>query len=316
MENKIREYLSNPSAQMSDDIKDWFIANLSSDKLDSFFISTLPLITIENEENGKREILDMIRKIDSHRRRSRRFAWLAAAASVIACVFAAYSLFHHESPQKWESEYASYGRTKCVTLPDQTRIWLHNDSKLVYPDHFGKERIVYADGEIYAEVSADSRHPFIIETNGTRVKVLGTRFNMSSYREGNNVMLTLLSGKVEMEIPTGTGLISFSLEPGDCIEVDKETGSFSKERIDVNSFKLWTDERTFYFMDVPLKDIVLELQEAFGVRIIVKDDSCLSTHYLAMFINGESLDTILDALNCDKKMTIKKKGETYYIYSR
>lgn len=314
MEKKIREYLSDSSARRSEDVQDWLINNLSSDDMDPFFLSAAESLGIEEEKEGLDETLGLISGLTRQNNKVRGLLWLASVSSAVACLLAVFTLTHREEPQKWESEYVSYGRTKCVTLPDQTRIWLHNDSKLVYPDHFGKERVVFAEGELYAEVSADPKHPFIVDAQGTKVKVLGTRFNMSSYQEGQMVVLSLLSGKVEMEVPTSKNQLTFMLEPGDRIEVNRETGTFSKDRIDVNSFKLWKDERTFYFMDMPLKDIAVELQEAFDVRIIVKDDRCLSTRYLAMFINGESLDTILSALNCDGKMTIENKDNTYYIY--
>ena len=61
----------------------------------------------------------------------------------------------HEPVQKWDAEFASYGHTRDITLPDNTKIWLHNDSRVVFPDHFkGKERTVYADEGVSPEESA------------------------------------------------------------------------------------------------------------------------------------------------------------------
>ena len=316
MKQKIFEYSSSRTSVPDREIVEWLINNLDSPQNDAFFESMLGSFPADDDADGRRSTIEAVAGIAVQTTRARRWktAFTVMAAASLAAVCLVLFANRPEVPQTWSAEYAAYGQTKCVTLSDNTRIWLHNDTKLVFPDHFNGTRTVFADGELYAEVNADKKHPFIIDTKGAKISVFGTQFNLSSYEDGTNIGLTLLSGFVEMDIPAGGGNLHFSLEPGDQLEVDRESGAFSKNRIDVSHYSLWKDSRGFYFHDKPLKDIVPELEEAFGVRIIVKDAGVLSTRYLAAFINNESLDAILGALNCDGKLKIRKMDNTYFIY--
>lgn len=316
MKDRILEYISDKTGTPDKDIAGWLADNLDSEEYDAFFEKVFNCAPEEDDPQGRRSTCALVCGIASSRARAGRWkkACLITATVAVAAVVAILFLIRPESPQQWTAEYASYGQTRIVTLPDNTRIWLHNDSKIVFPDHFNATRTIFADGELYAEVSADRKHPFIISTKAAKVRVYGTRFNLSSYEDGSKVCLTLLSGVVEMDVPAAGGERHFTLEPGDRIEVDRESGAVSQEHIDATSFNLWKDSRRFYFHDKPLKEIVPELEQGFGVRIIVKDSRVLSMRYLAAFVNGESLDAILDALNCDGALRIRKNGDTYYIY--
>ena len=51
-----------------------------------------------------------------------------------------------------------------VVLPDGTIVWLNAESSLRFPTLFtGKERKVYAKGELYFDVKHDDTKPFIVE---------------------------------------------------------------------------------------------------------------------------------------------------------
>lgn len=316
MKQRVIEYLTSRTGVPDRDLAEWLIDNLDSPQNDAFFESTLRSIPVEDDSEGRRTTIETVTSLAVQATRARK--WRTAFAATAVTAISAICLFllttFKDAPQQWSAEYAAYGQTKCVTLSDNTRIWLHNDTKLVYPDHFNGARTVFADGELYAEVNADRKHPFVIDTKGAKISVFGTRFNLSSYEDGTKVGLTLLSGVVEMDVPAGGGNLHFSLEPGDQIEVDKASGAYSKEHIDVSKFSLWKDNKGFYFHDRPLKDIVPELEAAFGVRIIVKDAGVLSTRYLAAFVNNESLDDIFGALNCDGMLNIRQQDNTYFIY--
>ncbi len=77
-----------------------------------------------------------------------------------------------------------------VVLPDGTIVWLNAESSLRFPTLFtGKERKVYAKGELYFDVKHDDTKPFIVEVEKDySVRVLGTEFNLRIQRFscGNN----------------------------------------------------------------------------------------------------------------------------------
>ncbi|SMC54819.1 FecR family protein [Pedobacter africanus] len=101
------------------------------------------------------------------------------------------------------------GGTYQITLQDGTKVWLNADSKLEFlSDYKNKsQRIVKLAGEAYFEVASvfsttrngpgSERVPFIVESNGQQVEVLGTHFNVSAYN-GEAIKTTLLEGSVSV----------------------------------------------------------------------------------------------------------------------
>ena len=80
-----------------------------------------------------------------------------------------------------------------VVLPDGTIVWLNAESSLRFPTLFtGKERKVYAKGELYFDVKHDETKPFIVEVEKDyAVRVLVTEFNLRAY-SGSPIATTLV----------------------------------------------------------------------------------------------------------------------------
>ena len=68
---------------------------------------------------------------------------------------------------------------------------LNAGSILLYPEKFSDTRCVYLTGEAVFDVTASKEHPFIVRTSDVNVKVHGTRFNVSTYYDDDNVNVTL-----------------------------------------------------------------------------------------------------------------------------
>lgn len=91
------------------------------------------------------------------------------------------------------------GGQYCVNLPDGSKVWLNAESKLTYPVVFsGNTRKIALQGEAYFEVAHNPNKPFIVDFEGSNVKVLGTHFNISAYGDGEIPKTTLLQGSVEI----------------------------------------------------------------------------------------------------------------------
>lgn len=105
-----------------------------------------------------------------------------------------------------------------VRLQDGTKVWLNAASTLKYPVDFTaeKERSVVLEGEAYFEVAKDPLHPFIVKSAGQTVEVLGTHFNINSYRDERSIKTTLLEGSVRVNGHT-------TLKPGQQSQVSGES---------------------------------------------------------------------------------------------
>ena len=78
-------------------------------------------------------------------------------------------------------------------------MYLNSGSVLKYPSIFtGNIREVSLNGEAYFEVAKDPEHKFIVSTpQKSKVEVLGTHFNLEAFDEMDEVITTLVEGKVE-----------------------------------------------------------------------------------------------------------------------
>lgn len=86
-----------------------------------------------------------------------------------------------------------------IILPDQTKVWLNSETKLLFPDNFAlSQRHVTLQGEAYFEVSKDKHHPFTVAALNKKIEVLGTHFNVRAYPTENTFKTTLLEGKVRV----------------------------------------------------------------------------------------------------------------------
>src|SRR5450759_882792 len=77
-----------------------------------------------------------------------------------------------------------HGGEFFLQFADGTKVWLNSETVLRYPVQFdSNERRVELTGEAFFEVARNDKVPFLVESGEQTVKVLGTEFNISSYKE-------------------------------------------------------------------------------------------------------------------------------------
>jgi len=105
----------------------------------------------------------------------------------------------HNVDVKYNTLEVPRGGEYFIQLSDSSKVWINSESKLKYPIQFaGDLRTVELSGEAYFEVITDSDRPFQVISDGQLVEVLGTKFNISSYKEDQLIYTTLLEGKVQV----------------------------------------------------------------------------------------------------------------------
>jgi len=92
------------------------------------------------------------------------------------------------------------GQKSFVKLPDGSEVWLNAKSRLVYHTFSSDRRQVELKGEAFFKISRNEKAPFVVITDECDVKVLGTTFNVMAYNEFGRKEITLLSGKVKVQI--------------------------------------------------------------------------------------------------------------------
>lgn len=95
------------------------------------------------------------------------------------------------------------GGTYNITLSDGTKVKLNAFSRLTYPVNLNErgERRVRLEGEGWFEVAKDKKRPFRVEGGGQVIEVLGTHFNINTYKDKGKTITTLLEGSVRVFTP-------------------------------------------------------------------------------------------------------------------
>lgn len=97
-------------------------------------------------------------------------------------------------------------QTRLVILPDGSRIQMNRGTKFSYATHTfnHKLREVWLAGEAFFEVAKNPEKPFIIHTGDMSTTVCGTSFNIKAYPQLGENVVSVRSGKVEVNDATHT----------------------------------------------------------------------------------------------------------------
>lgn len=157
-----------------------------------------------------------------------------------------------------------------IELADGSRVWLNAETEFRYPVIFtGDCRRVYLKGEAYFEVAKNTEKPFIVSTAGeVDVRVLGTRFNVTSYKDEEEVVTTLAEGSVEVT----SGKESVRIRPNEQLLFDKDTRTFLRRKVDANVYLAWKEGK-FIFEDQTLEQIMKQLQRWYEMEVFYASDA-------------------------------------------
>ncbi len=165
-----------------------------------------------------------------------------------------------------------YGNQSRIVLADNTVVWLNAGSRLVYPTQFkDKTREVLLFGEGYFEVTKNPDKPFIVKTSNLDIKVLGTKFNISSYAEDNVIQTVLKEGIVAVR-RNGAGLFESDIlmKPNQMTIFDKTTMKAKVMEVDANYYTLWT-KGLISFEEVDFARVIKKLERFYNISINFSD---------------------------------------------
>lgn len=195
-----------------------------------------------------------------------------------------------------------------LELADGTLVWLNSDSELRYPVKFvGNQREVQLKGEGYFKVSKNPEKPFRVMVGDMVVKVLGTSFNINAYKDQDNILTTLVSGKVDIQDVTGESLVV--MKPNQ--QVDFRHGQVFVKEVDVARFVSWIDGK-FYFNDMTLENIMSQLQRWYDIEVFFTDEKLKSYPFTGVIRRDLTAERIFEIIEktTQVKFNIKDKRVT------
>ena len=204
--------------------------------------------------------------------------------------------------------YVPNGKKIELSLADGSQIFLNSGSSIRYPLSFSSsdKRRVELEGEAYFKVAKDSLKPFIVNSSGINVQVLGTSFNFNAYKENKDIEVVLVEGLIAMytEKDQFRGDKTQLLRPG-------YKGSYSsaggvvKTAVDTDLYTSWRSGELIY-RNKTLEQIFMSLERSFDVKI-KNQNNTLSGKIINANFGSESIENIIEYLNnmYEFKYTIK-----------
>jgi len=194
------------------------------------------------------------------------------------------------------------GETYQVRLPDGTDVWLNAASSLTYSAQLvskGK-RTVKLEGEGYFEVAKDRAHPFVVQSKGQEVEVLGTHFNINTYGDKNNILTALLEGSVALTAQYTQQL----LKPGEQAAVVGDQIQISKA--DQEQVLDWKNGY-FMFNDQSITHVMKVMSRWYNVKVEY-DQMVPNVRFTCVISRNKSMIEFLRLLQQTKDINFKIEG--------
>ena len=200
------------------------------------------------------------------------------------------------------------GETYHLRLPDGSSVWLNAASSLVFSaglyEH-GKRKVIL-DGEGYFEIREDKAHPFIVESKGQEVAVLGTHFNVECYGEEPVIKTTLLEGSVKVRSDSGVSRI---IRPGQ--QVRLLNGEISVVDVDTELAVAWKNG-LFLFENQDLASIMRMISRWYNVEVIYTDDIS-NEKFGGGLSRFDQVSKVLKSLEETGQVHFKLQGRKIYV---
>ncbi|NPA35868.1 MAG: FecR family protein [Chlorobi bacterium] len=192
-----------------------------------------------------------------------------------------------------------------VILPDGSDIWLNAGSKMSYKIPFVREtRKINLIGEAFLNVTKNKLSPFIVKTENTQVKVLGTKFNVKSYPEDNNIEISLTEGSVMFYFRNKQGRKVYTkLKPNQHLVLNKINKKVTVRNEKLSKYISW-HKNILIFDDTPIQEVAKTLERWYGVKVVITDEEIRNYKFTTVFEN-EPLSRVLELLELTSPISIK-----------
>lgn len=205
------------------------------------------------------------------------------------------------------------GEKAGVTFSDGTEIIMNSASEVRFPQKFNdKQRLVHLEGEAYFKVAPNKNLPFIVETDKARIKVLGTKFNVRSWKDDESAEVAVREGTVQVQA-TDTSMIDKSviLKRGQRSLVDKVSKQIKVENADVEKNLLWIGGG-MYFNNDSFQNVLKNLERRYNVSFKVMDKNLLSVPYTGEF-HKANLNEVLKVLSVSMEVEFEKTDNYIFV---
>jgi ferric-dicitrate binding protein FerR (iron transport regulator) len=193
------------------------------------------------------------------------------------------------------------GGEYAVKLSDGTTVHLNAMSSLKFPVQFtGDQRAVKLTGEAFFEVQKEAR-PFIVETELSKIEVLGTTFNVCAY-DDEAMQATLVTGSIQLSTPSR----KLVLRPSQQAVVAADNPNIEVKRVDTSFYTSWYQGK-IHFQDVTLGEMMKILSRWYNIQVSYRTEALRQLRFGCYVNRYEEITPFLRLLEATGKVQVARK---------
>lgn len=262
-------------------------------------------LNLEEPEYGRYDLEAAWKKVKARKKQAEKpglnlsMVWKVAASIVIMVGIGLAGRYYFSGPEK--ITYHAKDSVSTITLADSSSVVVNKNSRVTYPETFTGERTISLTGEAFFNVKPDPDKPFVVKAGATRIKVVGTSFNVDMDEESITVLVE--SGKVRF----GTGKKDTLLNAGEkgIYSTKNQSVSLDESPSTMGAEQFWRT-KTLNFTGQPLTEVTRAVEQAYGVDITIQDEN-LKHCSLNVTFTDDSLENVLEVISLTLDLDVKKE---------
>ena len=197
-----------------------------------------------------------------------------------------------------------------LTLSDGSKVQLNSMSSIRFPVQFAQDcRLVELEGEAYFEVSKTGQ-PFIVQTKGMKIEVLGTTFNISAYAN-EEYQTTLVSGSVKVQTENGSNRV---LKPSEQACITPGSNQINVRNVDTAFYTSWIHGK-INFKDQRLDDIMKTLARWYDMDVVYENEATKELRFGCYVNRYNEITPLVKLLEQTGRVTVTVEGKTIKIFT-
>lgn len=239
----------------------------------------------------------------------------------------------------WDPNYATgMGEQRTVHLADGSAIELNSRSRVRVLFSERERDVELVEGQALFRVAKDHARPFVVQSEGTRVRAVGTQFDV--YRKASGTQVTVVEGRVAVFAPVHPKEKTGGDMPSSTAAPSSNTERFTTQLADGNSTSatpppvlvstgeqvtvtnqqvtkprranLWAatawTQRELVFDMTPLAEVVQEFNRYTTRKLVVSDPTLADFHVTGVFSSTDPA-SLLRFLRAQQGIDVIEAGE-------
>lgn len=207
-----------------------------------------------------------------------------AAAAVLALYLAPAPLLPVRIGDFQRTYATEVAEISQIKLPDSSTLRLGAKTEVAVVELGEVRRVELLAGEAFFDIAHDASRPFIVEAQGARIRVLGTRFNVHTGPEG--VTVTVAEGKVAVTGAAAAAAPPARLVAGQKVDVAADGRVSRVSAADLSQATAWQTGK-LVFKDATLATVVADVNRYSDRALVIGDERIRDLRVTGLFEAGD-----------------------------